>query len=634
MAKGSIKSRSAHASRRYQLIEVGDLTGGLDLRRSPSLLSPDRARTLKNFALTNPGELVVRPGYRQFSTTNLGDHRIQGGQRIYLNSTSATRLAWNGAVYGLTDAGVLDSTALYSTISPTNQAFFPYDRELVAVMDGENRPRKSTDTVNWSLMGIDARTLPSTLSSVTSGDLTASEFEVGFTYKDRGTGHESNGGVVSTITLGATGAIHVEVPNSTDPQADAILLYARNKTAGETVLRKVSSAAIQGSTADNSTYRITSSNWSANAEIPTNHNVPGAFKFAVPWKNRWWAADPDVGNRIHFSELFLNQAWPALFFIDIPFERGDDITALVPQGDTLLVFGQSKVFLIIGQTSLDFEVRPSAGAQAGCLGPRAAIPIENGVIHAAAEGVFIFDGATDRYLGFDIETGWRDLVGNTAAADLARVAVVYHFPQKEVRISVPRLYPTGTAGEWILDLNRTREQETPAWASTDRTIGGYILFDGDENSPGLRGHLLSWHSSTQGTVWAESTGTTANSSNMTAEYEGPVFSMGIHRARLIDVRGEYEPHSGALSLEPIVDGVSQGTQGVSIGAGLAVIGEAVIGTSVIGGSGRRMFYLMQPLAAEGRALQVRATYVGQEAFRLFTYHLSFVPETAPRGFSE
>ena len=629
-----VKSRKAQASRNYQMVEVTDLTGGVDLRRAPSLLSPDRARTLRNWALTSPGELVMRPGYRQFSTTNLGNNRIQGGVRAYLDSTTFTRIAWNGAVYGLADDGVLDSTALYSTVSATNAVYFPYDRELVAVMEGANRPRKSTDGVTWTWMGIEASSLTSTVTSVSSGSLLANEYELNFTYKDRGTGHESNGGVISTITLGGTGAIRLEVPNSTDAQTDAIVLYARNKTAAETVLRKASSAAQQGGVSDNSTYRISSSDWSANAEIPTNHNIPLAFRFAVPWKNRWWAAHPTVGNRIHFTELFLNQAWPTLFYIDIPFERGDDIHAIVPQGDTLLVFGRTKVFLIIGQTSLDFEVRPSAGAQAGALGFSAVTLIENGVIHAASEGIFIFDGATDRYLGFDIEPGWRDLIANTADVDLQRVSIVYDFRTKEVRVTVPRLYPTGTYGEWVLDLNRTREREEPAWTTTDRLIGGYILHDGDEPTAGRTGRLLSWHPSTQGTVWEESTGTTANSSNLSAEYEGPVFATGIHRARLIDVRGEYEPHAGAFNIEPIVDGVSQGSQGVTIGSGLAVYGTAVYGTDVYAGAGRRMWHLMQPLAAEGRTLQIKATYAGQEAFRVFTYQLGFVPESRPRSFGE
>lgn len=629
-----LKSRSPLASRRYQTLEVSDLTGGIDLRRSISLVSAERARTLLNVSLTNPGELVMRPGYLAFSTTNLGNSRIQGGGRIYLGSTTMTRIAWNGAVYGVSDAGILNSTALYSTVSDVTEVYFPYDRELVAVLDGVNRPRKSTDGVTWTRMGIDEGP-PSTVSGGSSaGAMSTSEFEVAYAYKDRGTGHLSNGSSGSTISFTSSGTIAVQVPNSSDAQVDAIVLYARNKTAGETVFRRVSSAAIQGGAS--STYTINSSAWSANSEMPTNHQVPVALTYAVSWKNRWWGLDPTVGNRIRFTELFRNQAWPSLYFIDIPFERGDEITAIVPQGDTLIVFGQSKVFVIIGQTSLDFEVRPSAGAQAGCFGPRAVAVIENGVVHAAAEGVFIFDGASDRYLSFDIEPAWQDLLINSAASALSRIAMTYHFPTKELRIAVPRRYPSGVVGEFVLDLNRTREQEQPSWTATDRTIGGYIICDGDEQSGGAqhRGRLFSWHSSTQATLWVESTGTTANGADMVGEYGGPTFSLGLHRSRLINVRGEYEPHAGTFSIEPVMDGLSQGGHSIAIGSGLATYGASVYGTATYGGAGRRMWHHMMPLSAEGRTVQLTWRYVGQEAFRVFTYTLGIIPETGARGFSE
>lgn len=633
MATTRPQTRRPTANRTYQLLEITDLSGGLDLRRSPTLLASNRARTLKNYSLTNPGELVVRPGYRQFSTTVLGASRFQGGQRVYLGSTQFSLFAWNGAVYSLDDQGVLDSTAVYSTIHASNAVFFPYDRTIVAVMDGANRPRKSTNSTTWTRMGIDASTGRCTASSVSSGSLSASEFEFSFSYKDRGLAHESNiTTLVSTITLGATGAISLQIPNSSDAQTDAIVVYARNKTAGESVLRKASSATM--STAASSTIVITSSAWSANDEAPTNHNVPEGYAFAVIWKNRWWAKDGTVGNRVHFTELFQNQSWPTLFYIDIPFERGDEITAMVAQGDTLLVFGQSKVFLIIGQTSLDFEVRPSAGAQAGALGPKAVAAIENGVVHASAEGVFIFDGASDRYLTFDIEPAWRDLVRNSASTSLEQVAMVYHFPFKELRVAVPRLYPTGVAGEFVLDLNRTREAETPAWTTTDRVIGGYALSDGDEPTQGNRGRLLAWDGSATARIYKESTGTSANSSNLSAEYEGPHLATGLHRARIVDVRGEYEPHAGAFSVEPVVDGISMGAQSVSIGSGQAAYGSAVYGTGLYAGSGRRMFHLMQPLDAEGRTVWLKTSYSGQDAFKHFTYAVGLVPEPVPLGFSE
>lgn len=632
MAKARLKAAPPTAQRTYQHVTVSDLSGGLDLRRSPTLVAQDRAIKLRNYSLATPGELSVRAGYQAFSTTNLGSSRGQGGQRVYLGSTSFTLYGWGGGVYRPTDAGVLSTTPIASTRSEANQLFFPYDRTLVAVLDGANRPQMSTDGASWLLMGLDATATPCTVSSLSSGSLSASEFEITFAYKHRGTAHESNiSTVVSTRTLGTTGALHVEVPNSTDAKVDAIVLYARNKTAGEQVLRKASSFAALGGAS--STSRILSSNWSANDEAPTNHNAPTGYRFAVVWKNRWWAADPTVGNRLHFTELFQNQSWPTLFYIDIPFERGDEITALVALGDTLLVFGQSKLFIIIGQTSLDFEVRPSAGAQAGALGPRATEVIENGVLHASAEGIFLYDGAADRYLTFDIEPGWRDLVKNTASSGLSLVDLVYNFNFKEVRVSVPRLYPRAEAGEWVLDLNRTREQETPAWTDTDRPISGYIHWDGDEPTAGHRGRLLSW-SPTAGRLFEEAVGTSANSSNMVAEYEGPHLATGLNRSRFIDHYGEYEPHGGNFTVEVVVDGLSQGQESIAIGSGQAVYGTAVYGTAQYAGAGRRMYHGTLPLEAEGRTIWVKTSYSGQETFRHFTYAFGLVPEPEPRRFGE
>src|SRR3990167_395950 len=399
------RARASVTARRYQTLELLDLSGGIDRRRSPTLLAKDRSVELLNFSLTNPGELVVRAGYRQFSKTNLGNTRIQGGVRFYLGSTQGTLIAHNSSVYRLDDSGGFNSTAVYSTLASTAQVYFPFDRSMVALFDGVNRPRKSTDGVTFTRMGIDAGTVRSTASSVSSGSLSASEFEFSYTYKDRGLAHESNEcTLVSTLTMGATGGASLQIPNSSDAQVDAIVVYARNKTAGETVRRKATSGAMSGGAS--STLVVSSSDWSASEEAPTNHDVPAAYQFAVIWKNRWWAVSPTVGNRLHFTELFQQQSWPALYYIDLPFERGDALTALQPLGDTLLVFGQSGPYLIIGQTSLDFEVRPSAGTQAGALGPRCVAAIENGIIHVAAEGVFIFDGASDRYLSADIETPW------------------------------------------------------------------------------------------------------------------------------------------------------------------------------------------------------------------------------------
>lgn len=634
------RTKAAPATLRpqYQLLPVDDLSGGLDLRSTPTAMAANKARVLRNQSLEEPGALRVRPGYQQFSSGSLGAARAQGGQRIYLSSYTFTMLAFGGALYRPTDSGAFGSI-VDSTFSSVNQMFFPYDRDLVAAFDGARRPRKSSNGTLWRHMGLDASTgTAPTLSSRSSGGLSAAEFEFGFTYKERGQSHQSNISKLSTITLGSTGAVEFAIPNSSDVQADAYVAYGRNKTAGESVLRKISSGALgstAGSTGTNSTFRVDSSAWTANDEAPSDHDVPVAMAFGVVWKNRWWGKSATVGNRIHFTQLFQAQSWPASFYIDIPFERGDSITAIIPQGDTLLVFGQSKPFLIIGQTSLDFEVRPSAGAQAGAVGPRAAKAIEQGVLHASAEGGYIFDGATDRLLTQDIDPGWTDLVRNGSPTDIQLIDMVYHVPRKELRIAVPRLYPRGTPGEWVLDLDRTRRSGEPAWTDTDRTIGGYIVWDGNETTPGDRGRLFSW-SDTAGTLFEESTGTTANGSNMSAEYEGPALATGLHRARVIDLHGEYEPHAGAFTVETVVDGVSQGgALSVPIGTGGATYDStSVYDSALYAGSGRKHFVQELPLSAEGRTVVLKTAYSGMDSFRHFTYAYGIVPEPMPLGVNE
>ncbi len=625
----AIKSRRPETAKTYQIVEVPDLTGGQDVRRSQTLLEPDRGQEMKNVSIGTPGEWSVRLGYVQYSTGTLGAGRPQGGQRVYLSSHTFTLVAWNQGVYLGDSTLTSTSTPVLSSLS-TNQVYFPYDRDLVVALDGSsNGQKKSTNGSSWTRFGIEAPSTRITASTLSSGSCSSGEYEFAVSFKDRDLGYESNISSGSTITLTAsTGAFHLVAGSSltNDPQVDAYVWYGRDKTAGETVFRKISSGT-------DSTIRVTDTSWTLTGEeAPTNHDVPPIAQFGTPWKNRWWLKSGTVGNRLHFSELFLPQAFPATFYIDIPFERGDSITAIVPLGDVLVVFGQSKAYLVIGQTSLDFEVRPSAGAVYGCLGARAWGVVEQGIIRASAEGIALFNGAEDRYLSLDIEPAWRDYVGNGTTADLSRTPIVYEFKNKELRVAVTRVYPRATNGEWILNLDRSR-QGKPAWTNTDRNVGGYIHFDGNESLAGARGELLTWESSA-GRLFKESTGTTANSSNMVAEYTGPGLAMGMHVARVIDGHLEYEPNAGSFATETVVDGVSMGSVGHNIGSGLAHYDEAVYDTDVYAGVGRRKLHWNLPLAAEGRVIVHKQVYTGQAAFKMFTYAYGIRPEVRMRDFTE
>ena len=638
------KVTPARVASAYQMIPVIGPSEGIDLRLSPTLLPPGRARTLTNWSLEEPGALVAAPGWAQFSTVSLGADAIQGAARVYLNtalptanSTVFTLVARNGAVYLQNDNGIWASTAAagLTGLNSTAAIFFPSDRDLVAALDGVSTAifKSTTASTVWTRFGI-ARpsTGPVLSTSGSTGTLSSAEFEVNFVYKDRDLMTLSNGSSTpSTWTTSvSSAAMNVVMANSTDPQVDAIVVYARNKTSGETVRRKVSSLAQSAGT--NSTYVITSSNWTTGDEEPTDHDLPVAMSFAVVWKNRWWGRDATVTNRLRFTQIFQAQSWPTLFYLDVPFERGDALRALLPIGDSLLVFGDSKIFIIIGQTSLDFEVRPTLASQDGALGPRAICLIENGAIHAGASGVWIFDGISDRLLSFDIDPAWRDLIANAAADALRRTACVYHLARKELHVAVARRYPSGVPGEWILDMNRSRGAET-AWRASDRDIAGYVSWDGPEPTAGNRGRLLSWPSTTA-VLNEEVTGYTANGANQACSYEGPGLTLGAFRGRWVDLRGEYEPHGGALSEQALVDGVAMPANSVQIGSNLAQYSSGLYGTATYAGAGRRQFVILRPLTADGRTYVQTLTYTGTEKMRLYSYHVGLVPEPASRGFSE
>jgi hypothetical protein len=224
----TLKSHHARTQPVYQTVDVLDLSGGLDLRRSATLLAPDRARDLLNASLATPGELRVRAGFRQFSSTSdaqIAGH-FRGGIRGYLASTQFTlRVGTVGNIRLQPDDGSI-SVAATTVNSTAEEVNFAYDRNIIAVFDSTSRPQKSTNGSVWTPMGIDAGSVKSTASTVANGSLSTSEFEFTYSYKDRGTGHESNVcGLVSTASLTDTGAVELQIPMRYS-QVDAIVVYA------------------------------------------------------------------------------------------------------------------------------------------------------------------------------------------------------------------------------------------------------------------------------------------------------------------------------------------------------------------------------------------------------------------------
>jgi hypothetical protein len=619
------------SSKANTLAQVSDMVGGLNRRVAQSMLPPNKAWRLHNVRLGRPGEFAVRPGWETFTDSSFGSNRIQGARRVYLSGVSpATIVAYGGDLYTQPDNGSA-ATSRYSGLDATNAIDLANDYQIAAAFDGVNIPVYSANTTDWYQMGIDAPASAPTLAQSAGGTLTnGTTYEVSYAYQNAAIGQPpGNESAAAQITMGGAGRkITATVAASTDGQVDTIVLYARDVTASESQRRLYTTVANPGvGTVD---IDITAEAWEDNAEAQTANDVaPAGLVSALPWKNRWWGFS---GRRVTFSELYQSLGWNPLYYIELPFTQGDEIAAIVPLGDSLIVFGHTptQVFLIVGQTSLDFEVRPAFGAQGGALGFRACTVIEGGILHACREGVYLFDGAQDRLLTFDIETDWRSMVSEMSSDELSRVAVVRHLRDKEVRIGGINIPIYGEPGEWVMDLTRSGGRNGPAWSTTDRAVGGYLQWDGDGETTGLSGRLQSWGLSV-GHLYTESEGTTADGADMTAHYEGPVFTSGYFGTRFTNLYGEYEPNGGTFAIEVAVDSLSVTTLTIDIGAGLARYGSATYGVSRYGGRGRKFFSFDLPLSAEGKSINIVATYTGQFAFKWFTYGIDMVREPRIRG---
>jgi hypothetical protein len=203
------------------------------------------------------------------------------------------------------------------------------------------------------------------------------------------------------------------------------VIYARDVTAGESVRRKIGTVANPGAGLT-TTYDVTSNNWTSGVEAPTDHTVPPLLSFGVVWKNRWWGGTRRPRTGCTLRRFSSRSRGRRTFYIDIPFERGDNIAAMLPLGRYAARVRAEQDFPdhradLAGLRSPAERRESGRGA-----GPRAVDALEKARMHASADGIYLFDGATDRLLSYDVDgfsptaIGWRSYVTTATSADLER----------------------------------------------------------------------------------------------------------------------------------------------------------------------------------------------------------------------
>jgi hypothetical protein len=179
-------------------------------------------------------------------------------------------------------------------------------------------------------------------------------------------------------------------------------------------------------------------------------------------------------NRVRWSHPNFPEDWRSLDFIDIDVGHdGDEITALVPYGDRLLVFKRRSVHAIYGEPPENLTTFPVT-VEIGAPSQDAVVSTDIGVyFYSVPEGVFLYQGDTPRWQFERLFPATLD--GTITAANAVNVQLGWGNRRLWVAI------PTGGGGErdacFVLDPTLGKEG---AWVKYDLALGPFLEW----NPPG------------------------------------------------------------------------------------------------------------------------------------------------------
>lgn len=139
------------------------------------------------------------------------------------------------------------------------------------------------------------------------------------------------------------------------------------------------------------------------AGSPLTGNMPKARLIAAHMGYVWVANTSESGtaypNRIRWSHPNKPEAWRTNDYIDIDVGfDGDEITAIVPWSDRMLIFKKNSVHALVGYSPDTFQVFP-VSQTAGALSQEAVAKSEFGVFFFNwPDGAFLYDGRQVRWL--------------------------------------------------------------------------------------------------------------------------------------------------------------------------------------------------------------------------------------------
>jgi hypothetical protein len=236
-------------------------------------------------------------------------------------------------------------------------------------------------------------------------------------------------------------------------------------------------------------------NWNNTLETPTSEGVTGAMpvgRLVAAHVSHLWVANTLEGgvrrpNRLRFSHPNFPESWRSTDFIDVdPGLDGDEITALVPQSDHLLVFKRNSIHAVYGTDPETFQVLPISRS-VGTISQESVVATDLGVFFFSwPDGVFrLTPGKAPEYVFDRISPAIRDSKIPQAYASQIHLG----WGNRRLWVSVPWQGSTTPRRVFVLDPTLTKQG---SWMAYDLPLTAFVELD----SPDSVSLLLACHGDT------------------------------------------------------------------------------------------------------------------------------------------
>lgn len=353
------------------------LDGGINVKESPSKISPYESPDCLNVTFDDDGSVKTRGGSAIYNTTLVGSFPIDFG--ISYNNLSvvwAGGSLWHSSnTTGTTYTKVTQSSGKFLTGS--NIAAVVYQNVLFC-SDGTNGPWKWSGSENFYNMGIDVPSAPTGISGAAAGNIQPGTYYYACSFVNTQVVEGQIGSSSAGVTIAATANINLsDIPvGSTLAGVNERFIYRAVAASGP--FRRVGSISNNTTT----TFTDTTAVGLEGADPILDGSKPTPFTTIALLKERLFFDDSTNRSLLRYTEFanpFISEATSAE-----PINNGDgeNIVGVAGQDDVVVAFKENKsTGLVLNDPSDDTTwSKQELPTNLGLVGPKAFSVMQNGVI--------------------------------------------------------------------------------------------------------------------------------------------------------------------------------------------------------------------------------------------------------------